>query len=412
MIAGETQPLFANLPLLPADPILDLGRVFAIDNRAHKINLGIGVYLDEQGVTPIMAAVAEAEARVETDEDTKAYLPPRSVPGFADAIARLALGPDSDLHGSGRLGVLQTPGGCGALGVSGGLMRRSGIKTVVMGTPTWSNHRPVYTAAGLAVRMIPYLDRATGGVDFAGYRAAVEQLGPDDVLLLHGACHNPTGVDLSPEQIDIIADIAAARGFLPMIDTAYHGLAHGLDDDAYILRSFAARVPELLISYSCSKNFGLYRERTGALIAIGKSADRAAVLESHMLDLAREFYSMAPAHGALIVADILGSPELEANWRGELATMQRSIQARRNLLADALEKTGLGDSLSYVRDQNGMFSLLPLSPEQTQRMRDTHAVHMAASGRINVCGIRADNVDYLAGALASTMIEGREMLSA
>lgn len=404
--------MFATLPLLPADPILDLGRVFAIDNRAHKINLGIGVYLDDHGVTPIMAAVAEAEARVEADEDTKAYLPPRGVPGFAEHIARLALGDDSKAMADGRVGMIQTPGGCGALGVSGGLMRRSGIKTVVMGTPTWSNHRPVYTAAGLAVRMVPYLDRATGGVDFDGFRTAIDQLGPGDVLLLHGACHNPTGVDLSHDQIDIVADIAATRGFLPMIDTAYHGLAHDLETDGYILRSFAKRVPELLISYSCSKNFGLYRERTGALIAIGTSADRAAALESHMLDLAREYYSMAPAHGALIVADILSSPEREADWRRELASMQSSIQARRNLLSDAMAKTQIGDRLSYVRDQNGMFSLLPLSPEQAQRMRETHAVHMAASGRINLCGIRADNVDYLAGALASTLIEDREMLSA
>lgn len=404
--------MFATLPLLPADPILDLGRIFAIDKRPHKINLGIGVYLDDHGATPIMAAVAEGEARVESVETTKAYLPPRGVPGFADHIARLALGDDSAVIAEGRVGIVQTPGGCGALGVSGGLMRRSGIKTVVMGTPTWSNHRPVYTAAGLAVRMIPYLDRATGGVDFDGYCAALETLGPGDVLLLHGACHNPSGVDLSPEQIDIVADIAATHGFLPMIDTAYHGLAHGLDADAYILRTFAERVPELLISYSCSKNFGLYRERTGALIAIGKSADRAAALESHMLDLAREYYSMAPAHGALIVAEILGSPELEASWRRELSAMQHSIQSRRDLLADALVKTGVGDSLSYVRDQKGMFSLLPLTPEQTQRMRDKHAVHMAASGRINVCGIRADNADYLAEALAETLVEDRAMLSA
>jgi len=404
--------LFATLPLLPADPILDLGRLFDADPRPEKVNLGIGVYLDDTAHTPIMRAVAEAETIVRRRENSKAYLPPKGAPGYAEGIERIALGSDIAAVAEGRCAIVQTPGGCGALGIAGALMKRSGVECVVMGTPTWSNHKPVFGAAGLATRMIPYYDADTGGIDFAGFIAEVKTLGPKDVLLIHGACHNPTGADLSHEQIDELIDIALDRGFLPMIDSAYHGLGESLDTDGYVLRAFASRLPELLISYSCSKNFGLYRERTGAIIMIGKDADHAAILQSHALDIARQTYSMPPAHGALMVSEILASDELEAMWRSELAEMQSAIRARRRLFADALAHTPLGNSLAWVGDHNGMFSLLPMTPEQTRRMRDEFAIHMAASGRINVCGIRADNAERLARAVAQILSSEPVMQSA
>lgn len=384
--------MFADAKLLPPDPILGLMRAYQEDTRPGKIDLGVGVYRNPEGQTPVLQAVKKAEAIFTAGEVTKAYTPVDGAPGFPDAILKLVFGPDSAALAEGRCAAVQTPGGCGALRVAGELLARMGAASVSVGEPTWPNHRPLLTAAGLQINMIPYYDAASSSVDFAAFAEAAKKLGPRDVLLVHGACHNPTGADLTHAQIDALADIALDRGFLPLIDCAYHGFAEDLDADAHIIREFARRLPEVLITYSCSKNFGLYRERTGALIVVGRNAERATAVKSHVTSIARGIYSMPPAHGGAIVAEILRSAELERLWRDELETMTATMRANRRLLVNAAEEAGLGNRLSYIAGQNGMFSLLPMSADQAVAARERHGVYIVGAGRINVCGVNAGNV--------------------
>jgi aspartate/tyrosine/aromatic aminotransferase len=391
--------MFAELNSLPADPLLGLTRLFNDDPRAEKIDLGVGVFRTIDGRTPILDAVRKAEAKVLAAQTTKVYTPPEGAPGFADAIAGLVLGAGHEAIAAGRVFALQTPGGCGALRVGAELLKRAKTRRIVIGTPTWPNHQPLLSAAGHAIEMIPYYDAASGGVRFGEFLAAVERLEASDTLLLHGGCHNPTGADLSPDEIDAVLAAAEKRGFLVFVDFAYHGLAGDLDADAYLARAAARRLPEALISYSCSKNFGLYRERTGALFMIGRDKERTAALKSHALALARGIYSMPPAHGGAIVAEILGSPELLALWRREVADMAAQIRANRKLLVATADAMQFGDRLRYVEAHNGMFSMLPLNEAQVLTMRERRGVYMANSGRINLCGVNARNVEHLCAGL-------------
>lgn len=387
--------MFADARLLPPDPILGLSKAFAEDPRADKVDLGVGVYRTPDGRTPIMQAVSEAESLVMAGETTKAYTPADGAPGFADEVLKLVFGADSAVIGEGRCAAMQTPGGCGALRIAGELLARLGAAGVAIGEPTWPNHKPLLSAAGLPVHAIPYYDAGAATVDFDSFLAAAERLGPKDVLLLHGACHNPTGADLTREQIDAVIDVALDRGFLPLIDSAYHGFAADLETDAYIIREFARRLPEVLITYSCSKNFGLYRERTGALVIVGADAERAAAIKSHAINVARSNYSMPPAHGGAIVAEILRSPELTKLWRDELSEMTATMRANRRLLVKTAREMGLGNRLSFIEGQNGMFSLLPMTVEQVTAARERHAVYIVGAGRINLCGVNPGNVERI-----------------
>ncbi|MBB5518497.1 amino acid aminotransferase [Amphiplicatus metriothermophilus] len=387
--------MFADVKPLPPDPILGLSKLFVDDPRERKIDLGVGVFRAADNTTPVLKAVKIAEQRLLERQATKAYAPPAGVPGFVEGAARLVFGEDSPVLRDGRSAGVQTPGGCGALRVGAEILRRLEAGTVYVGAPTWPNHAPLLTEAGLKLEMIPYYDAQARAIEFDGFIAAVEKLGPGDVLLVHGACHNPTGADLDRAQIDAIIETADRRGFLPFVDLAYHGFAAGLDDDAYIVREMARRLPELLVSYSCSKNFGLYRERTGALLIVGETGERAGAIQSHALNVARGMYSMPPAHGGSIVAEILQSPELEAKWRDELAHMRDTVKANRRLLARTAAEMQLGDALAYIEGQNGMFSLLPLSEKQVLAMREKHGVYMTGNARINLCGVNAGNVAHL-----------------
>jgi aspartate aminotransferase len=390
--------MFADAKLLPPDPILGLSKAFAEDPRAEKVDLGIGVYRTPDGRTPIMQAVAKAEALVMAGETTKAYTPADGAPGFNDAIMGLLFGEVSAVLREGRCAAMQTPGGCGALRTAGELLARLGAAGVTIGEPTWPNHKPLLSAAGLPVRSVPYYDATASAVAFDAFLAAAEKLGPKDVLLLHGACHNPTGADLTREQIDAVIDVALDRGFLPLIDCAYHGFAVDLDTDAYIIREFARRLPEVLITYSCSKNFGLYRERTGAIIFVGANAERAAAIKSHAINVARSNYSMPPAHGGAIVAEILRSPELTKLWRDELTEMSAAVRSNRRLLVKTARDMGLSNRLSFIESQNGMFSLLPMTVEEVQAARERHGVYIVGAGRINLCGVNAGNVEAIVSA--------------
>lgn len=389
--------MFADLAALPPDALLGLTKLFDEDERSAKIDLGVGVFKTPDNKTPVMAAVAEAQRRLIERETSKVYLPPEGAPGFADAVRTLVFGETIKAE---RCAIVQTPGGCGALRVGADLLKRAGAGSVTIGTPTWANHQPLLSAAGLKISMVPYYDAKSGGVAFDAFHATASRLGPADVLLLHGGCHNPTGADLSRAEIDAIVDLAVAKGFLPFVDFAYHGFAAGLDKDVYLVRRLAEKAPEFLVSYSCSKNFGLYRERTGALILVGADAGRAAAMKSHVLNISRQIYSMPPAHGGLLVADILSTPDLSRLWRDELEAMRVAVVANRVLLAKTATEHQLGDRLQYIARQNGMFSLLPVTESQVLALRERHGVYVAGNGRANLCGVNAGNVGHLCEALA------------
>jgi aspartate/tyrosine/aromatic aminotransferase len=395
--------MFATTDLLPPDAILGLTKLAAADQREEKVDLGVGVYKTVDGATPIMHAVDMAEQTLIKQEKTKAYTPADGAPGFGEAILELVFGADSEQVSSGRTIAVQSPGGCGALRLAGEVLARNDAAGISAGAPTWANHKPLLTAAGLEVHMIPYYDTKASAIDFDAFIASVKKLGPADALLLHGACHNPTGADLSHEQIDTVIDVAAERGFLPLIDTAYHGFAADLETDAYIIREMTRRLPEVLITYSCSKNFGLYRERTGAIIFAGRNPDQAAAVKSHIINIARASYSMPPAHGGAIVSEILHSPELAQSWREELAAMNLAVRNNRKLLVDTAREAGLGNQLSYITDQNGMFSLLPLTLEDVTVLREEFAIYIVGAGRINLCGVNAGNVGYLVKSLSEVL---------
>jgi aspartate/tyrosine/aromatic aminotransferase len=392
--------MFADLSALPPDSLLGLTKAFNEDTRARKIDLGVGVFRTPDNRTPVLAAVAEAQRRLIGRETTKAYIQPEGAPGFAGALRALVLG---DAIGADRCAVVQTPGGCGALRVGAELLKRAGATSIAIGTPTWANHQPLLSASGLRIAMIPYYDAKTGGVDFGAFHDAAAKLGPNDVLLLHGGCHNPTGADLTDEEIDTLVDLAVKRGFLPFVDFAYHGFAKGLDEDAALVRRLAARAPEFLVSYSCSKNFGLYRERAGALFLIGANADRTEAMKSHVLNIARQIYSMPPAHGGILVADILATPALDRQWRSELDAMRRAVIDNRRLLVKTAADHQLGDRLDFVARQHGMFSILPLTEPQVVALREQHGVYLAPNGRANLCGVNEGNVAHLCEALAAVV---------
>lgn len=395
--------MFADTDLLPPDAILGLTKAFQDDPRDNKIDLGVGVYRSREGGTPIMQAVAAAQDLVVKKETTKAYTPPEGAPGFAAAIMNQLLGADHPAVVSGRAACVQTPGGCGALRLAGELLARTEARAITIGSPTWPNHKPLLNMAGMEIDMVPYYDQQSCSIDFEGFTGALKALGPSDVVLLHGCCHNPTGADLSNDQVDAIIDIALDRGFLPLIDIAYHGFAKSLDDDAYIARAMAERLPEVLITYSCSKNFGLYRERIGAIITIGKDAKKAQALRSHVFNIARGMYSMPPAHGGAIVSEILHSAELTTMWQTELAAMAEHVRDNRWLLVEAGRECGLGNRLTYIENQHGMFSLLPITVAEVNDLKEDYGIYMVGAGRINLCGIHSSNVNYLVESLSAVM---------
>jgi len=391
--------MFADLAPLPPDPLLGVTARFRADPRPEKIDLGVGVFRTRNGETPVMRAVAEAQRRLVAKETSKVYLPPESAPGFAPAIRELIFGAAEDP----RIAVVQTPGGSGALRVAAELLKRAGATAIAVGTPTWANHAPLLGASGLTIRQIPYYDARSGGVDFAAFFDAASALGPKDALLLHAGCHNPTGADLSREEIDAIIDLAAERKFLPFVDFAYHGFAEGLEADAYMARAMARRLPELLVAYSCSKHFGLYRERAGAVAMLGADEAAASAMMTHAVNIGRQMYSMPPAHGALLVAEVLADPALKASWREELEAMRLSVRRSRALLVEAARAHQLGDRLDHLTRQNGMFSLLPVDEAQVAMLRERHALHLVNSGRINLCAVNDGNADRIAAALVEIM---------
>jgi aspartate aminotransferase len=396
--------MFSDLDTLPGDPILALMAAYREDESPQKVDLGVGIYQDESGATPVLEAVRRAEAILLETQTTKAYVGIAGSPQFNDAMTRLAFGDDHPALADGRIRTVQTTGGSGGLRVAAELIDRVRPgATVWVSTPTWPNHVPLLTAAGLSIREYPYYDAASGRIDEAAMFEALERIPEGDVLLLHGCCHNPTGADLNGDQWARVADICAARNLLPFIDSAYQGFGDGLDEDAAGLRLMASRVPELLAVNSCSKNFGLYRERVGSLSMLVEHAGAAAAGLSHLLKIVRAMISMPPDHGAATVATILESDALRGTWHAELGEMRGRINMQRRALCDALKRHGAGDRFDFIAGQRGMFSLLGIERALIDRLRDESHIYIVGSGRINVAGITGRNVDYIAESLVGVL---------
>ena len=387
------QKVFGALAAQPADALLALIGAFRSDLRADKIDVGVGVYRDLEGRTPVLRAVKEAERRLVEGQPSKGYLGPEGDVGYFDALKPIIFG---EFDFDERLSGLQTPGGTGALRLAAELIARArpGAR-IWVGNPTWPNHPPILKAAGLVVADYEHFDVVTQTLTIDRMLDALSDAAPGDVALLHGCCHNPTGADLDVDQWTAVATLLRDRGVLPLIDLAYQGLGTGLEEDALGTRIMLDIVGEGLVAYSCDKNFGLYRERVGALYALSASSEQSHIVQSNLLSLTRANWSMPPDHGAAIVRVILEDAALNADWRTELAEMRDRIQQIRDLLAQA------DPALAPLANQRGMFSTLPLSVGDVARLREMHGIYMPSSGRINLAGLTPETVVPFVDALAS-----------
>jgi aspartate/tyrosine/aromatic aminotransferase len=397
--ANGTAPMFEDLQPAPADKILALIGLYRADPRPDKVDLGVGVYKDRDGKTPVMRAVREAEKRLLQSQDSKTYLGLAGDAGFNTAMAKLIFGPVADLT---RIRAAQAPGGSGALRLAAELIKRTrSDATIWLSDPTWPNHVPVMRAAGLQIREYPYFDAASGTVRFADMMSALATAKSGDVVLLHGCCHNPTGANLDEAQWAKIADLVVERGLLPFVDIAYQGFGEGLDADAAGLRLLAEKVPEMVVASSCSKNFAVYRDRVGAAMILAKDSTQADVAMGQMLSAARAMYSMPPDHGAAAVRIVLEDATLRADWEAELEEMRLRMLRLRVQFAEALRRQSNSDRFDFVASHRGMFSRLGLSEAQVERLRAEHGVYMVGDSRINVAGLPEDGMDALAKAIVS-----------
>ena len=395
--------IFAGLAPLPPDAILGLSEEYSRDTRPGKVSLAAGVFVDETGITPVLATVAEAEARILAAQTTKLYKPVAGDPAYLRPVRDLVFGSGNAAVAEGRVETLHTPGGTGALRVAADLVHRLRPEaTIWMSTPTWPNHPQVFAAAGMATASYPYLDPATGTLDAAGMLAALRGAPAGDVVLLHACCHNPTGIDPTPDVWRQVGDVIAERGLLPLVDFAYQGFGDGLEADAAGLQSLIRPGAELLVASSFSKNFSLYDERVGALSIVGASRDEAVTLLSHAKATVRANYSNPPAHGGEVVATILADEALRARWVDEVSAMRARIKGNRRLFVDGLREAGAPD-FSRLLDQRGMFSLLGLSAGQVRRLKEEHAVYVVGGGRVNVAGITQRNLEPACRAIAAVI---------
>lgn len=396
--------MFERLETIIPDPILSLMAAYRADGDPRKVDLGVGVYRDERGETPILRAVREAEAAVLAHQTTKTYVAASGSAAFNEAIEQLTLGYQHEARLSARVRTVQAPGGCGALRLGAELIRAAAPDTVVhVSTPTWANHVPLLSGSGLKLERYPYLDPETGGVQFGAMLAAFERLPARSVVLLHASCHNPTGADLSQGQWRELLALVQRRRLVPFIDMAYQGLGEGLEADAFAARLFCAELPEVLCAVSCSKNFGLYRERTGALHVVSESTKAADATFSQLVRIARGIWSMPPDHGAAIVHRILTEAPLRAAWTQELDVMRGRIQGLREEVVRLLSGHCPQRNFGFIAAQRGMFSCLGITSSQVQQLRTRHHVYMTDDSRMNVAGLRRENLEYFARALAQVL---------
>jgi len=393
--------MFETLQRAPPDKILALIGLYRADPRPNKVDLGVGVYRDGAGRTPVLRAVREAEKRLWQSQDTKTYLGLSGDIAFNAAMIDLVFGKDADTS---RIRAAQAPGGSGALRLVAELLQRSrpGV-TVWTSDPTWPNHLPIVRGAGLATRDYPYFDEATGKVRFDAMVETLKGAAAGDVVLLHGCCHNPTGANLDAAQWQMLADLLAERKLLPFVDLAYQGFGDGLEADAQGLRILAANVPEMVVAASCSKNFAVYRDRVGAAMLMARDSAQADIAASNMLAAARALYSMPPDHGAAAVRIVLEDPALRADWEAELDEMRLRMLRLRREFADALRRISNSDRFDFIAEHRGMFSRLGLTGSQVERLRDEHAVYMVGDSRINVAGLPENGLEELARTIVSVL---------
>ncbi|MGV8919931.1 MAG: amino acid aminotransferase [Pseudomonas sp.] len=391
---------FKDIQRVPGDPILGLIEAYAVDPNPNKFDLGVGVYKDAMGLTPILRSVKLAEQRLVESQTTKTYIGGHGQARFGTLISELVLGAHSPLIAQKRVGATQTPGGTGALRLCADFIANClPGRGIWLSDPTWPIHESIFGAAGLKVSHYPYVG-SDNRLNVEAMLATLNQIPHGDVVLLHACCHNPTGFDLSHDDWRKVLDVVRRRNLLPLIDFAYQGFGDGLEQDAWSVRLFADALPELLITSSCSKNFGLYRERTGALLICTDTAEKLLDVRSQLSATARNLWSNPPDHGAAIVAEILGDPELKHMWAAEVEEMRARIAHLRAGLVEALTPLGLGKRFSHIGVQRGMFSYTGLNDDQVARLRHEHSVYLVSAGRANIAGIDAARLDMLAKAIA------------
>jgi aspartate aminotransferase len=396
--------MFQSLNSLPADPILGLMANYRADPNPLKVDLGIGVYKDEKGNTTVMTAVKKAEDFLLKNQISKTYIGPTGAADYNFAVAELLLGESLNYELGKRRVTIQAPGGCGGLRLAAEFIKSANPDaTVWISDPTWANHIPLLESAGLKIESYPYYDRKTHSVRFDEMLAALKKISKGDIVLLHGCCHNPCGADLSQAQWREVRDVALEQGFTVFIDLAYQGLGDGLEEDVYGVRLLAESLPELIVVSSCSKNFGLYRERTGAFTLICENEQSATAATTQIAAAARAMYSMPPDHGAAVVALILKDPSLRAEWDAELSSMRGRINMLRSKFVKQIQMEGIDKDFSFIEREKGMFSFLGVNVEQVQSLVNDYSIYLVDSSRINVAGINDENVEYLSKSLAAVL---------
>lgn len=396
--------MFEKVVAAPADPILGLTEEFKKDPRAEKINLGVGIYKNEAGETPILATVKKAEAALLESEKTKSYLTIEGTAEYGLAVQKLLFGAESDIVTQKLAKTAQAPGGTGALRVAGEFIKRQlGDVKIWISNPTWANHHGVFNAAGLETAQYSYYNAEAKDKDFTAILADLAQAQTGDIVLLHGCCHNPTGIDPTAEEWEALAKLVAEKGLLPLFDFAYQGFAKGVEEDAQGLRTFAKYNKEILVASSFSKNFGLYNERVGAFTIVAASTETVTTAFSQVKAIIRSIYSNPPAHGAAVVTHILNNAELRTEWEQEVAEMRVRIQEMRELFVATLKAEGVEADFSFIERQNGMFSFSGLSKDQVTRLKDEFAIYIVGSGRISVAGMTKSNMGPLCKGIAAVL---------
>ncbi len=396
--------IFNQVELAPADPILGLTDAFKADPRSDKVNLGVGIYKDESGQTPILKSVKLAEQKLLDNETSKSYLGIDGVQAYNSAVQTLLFGEQHQVLQQQRTVTAQAPGGTGSLRVAAEFVaRNTDSNTIWVSNPTWANHNNIFQSAQLQVKQYRYYDAPSHSMDFDAMLADLATAKAGDLVLLHGCCHNPTGIDLNQSQWQAVAELCLQKELVPLFDFAYQGFGDGVEEDAQGLRLVADIVPELIVANSFSKNFGLYNERIGAVTLVAKDQDTAKTAFSQVKSTIRGNYSNPPAHGALIVATILGDNELRAMWEAELQQMRERIAQMRVLFVDTLKSVGVSQDFSFISTQNGMFSFSGLNKAQVERLREEFGIYIVGSGRISVAGMTRDNMPAICHAIAQVV---------
>lgn len=396
--------MWKNIEAAPADSILGLTEAFKKETNPKKVNLGVGVYKDDAGNTPVLQYVKAAEKILLEKEKTKSYLPISGDPVYAACVQKLLFGEGHEVIESGRAATVHAPGGTGALRVGADLLKKFNSQARVwVSKPTWANHKGIFAAAGFAIGEYGYYDAANMSLDFPAMVASLEAVPAGDIVLLHACCHNPSGVDLNEEQWRQVVKISQDKDWIPFLDFAYQGFGAGVEEDRFAVEQFAAAGKDFFVSSSFSKNFGLYNERTGALTIISPNREESVVAMSHLKTTVRVIYSNPPAHGGLVAATILSDPELHQQWLAELSAMRERIVAMRTALVDGIAARGVARDFSFIKEQRGMFSFSGLNDDIVAWLRDNKGIYVVGGGRINLAGLTTANIDYVCDAIAEAL---------